>query len=129
MVVVAAVQRRYRFTVLVELCRVDLLLAATRQIHLHPDTLLLPPARFAPQILLVQSVSGPAFLHIRSGIITLVALSFLLLLSVSVVVARVPVRIHLHVPLSLLTRLLVVFGLLLARQAVPPTAQYLVDGC
>ena len=38
-----AVERRYRLALLVELGGLDLLLGAARQVHLHPDTLLLPP--------------------------------------------------------------------------------------
>jgi hypothetical protein len=41
--VVAAVERRYRLPVFVELGGVDLLLAAAGQVHLHPDTFLLSP--------------------------------------------------------------------------------------
>ena len=47
------------------------------------------------------------------------ALPLLLLEAESVVVARVPVRVHLHVLLALLARLLVVLGLLLTAQGVP----------
>ena len=41
--VMVAVKGGNGFAVLVELGGVDLLLAATGQVHLHPDTLLLPP--------------------------------------------------------------------------------------
>jgi hypothetical protein len=52
-------------------------------------------------------------------IVGLVALPLLLLEAVAVVVAGVPVRVHLEVALALLPGLLVVLGLLLAGQAVP----------
>ncbi len=42
-VMVMAVKGGNGFAVLVELGGVDLLLAAARQVHLHPDALLLPP--------------------------------------------------------------------------------------
>jgi hypothetical protein len=45
MVMVVAVKGGNGFAVLVELGGVDLLLAATGQVHLHPDTLLLPPRK------------------------------------------------------------------------------------
>ncbi len=43
--VVMAVKGGNGFAVLVELGGVDLLLAAAGQVHLHPDTLLLPPRK------------------------------------------------------------------------------------
>ncbi len=44
-VMVVAVKGGNGFAVLVELGGVDLLLAAAGQVHLHPDTLLLPPRK------------------------------------------------------------------------------------
>ena len=54
-----------------------------------------------------------------TGVVALLALPLLLLEAEAVVVAGVPVRVHLHVALPLGARLLVILGLLLARQAVP----------
>jgi len=112
---------------LVEGRGLDLLLGPAGQVHLHSDTLLLPPARLTPKVLLVQSVSSSAFFHVRSWIVGFVSFSFLFFLSVSVVVPCVPVRVHLHVPLTLLPRFFVIFGLFFSGKAVPPPTQYLID--
>ena len=57
--------------------------------------------------------------NLRTWIVAFVAFPFLLLLSVPVVVARVPMRVHLHVSLALLPRLFVILGLLLSGQPMP----------
>jgi hypothetical protein len=51
-VMVVAVKGGNGFAVLVELGGVDLLLAAAGQVHLHPDTLLLPPRKRGENIFL-----------------------------------------------------------------------------
>jgi len=107
------VQWRDGLALVIEGGRLDLLLRLARQVHLDPDTLLLPSARFTPEVLLVQTVSCSAFLHVGSWVVGFVSLSLLLLGAVSVVIPGVPVRVELHVSLSLNPSLLVIFGLLL----------------
>ena len=77
--------------------------------------------------MLLQSIPGTTLLDVGRGIISLVPLS-LLLLTISVVVSGVPVWIELHVFLSLLPGLLIILGLLLSRQSMPPPPQDLIDG-
>ena len=57
--------------------------------------------------------------RVLTGVVALLAPPLLLLEAEAVVVAGVPVRVHLHVELPRRARLLVILGLLLARQAVP----------
>jgi len=59
------------------------------------------------------------FWHQNTWIVRFVSLSFLLLESVSVIVTRVPCRIHQLMSLSLLASFLVILGLFLAIKTVP----------
>ena len=83
------------------------------------------PAWFTPKVMLVQSISGATFLHAIigrcrvGGIHGSIPFSFLFLHSKSIVISCVPVRVHLHVFLTLNTSLLVVFGLFFSTQSVP----------
>lgn len=58
----------------------------------------------------------------------LVSLLLLLLAMDGVVVPSAPAGVELHVKLPLLAGQLIVLGLLLPRQSMPPSAQDLVDG-
>ena len=86
------------------------------------------PARFAPHGYLVKAVACSAFarqLAILSDYFLALASSLLLQ---TVVIARAPARVLLHVFEALLTRHLVVLGLIGALELVPLAAQYLVYG-
>ena len=84
------------------------------------------PAWFAPHIMLIQSISGPALFE---TVITVIGAScnlhrplpFPLLLfgAKTVVVTSVPMWIHLHVLLPLNSSLLVVLGLFFPTKPVP----------
>ena len=82
--------------------------------------------------MLIQAVSGATFLHTVVGRVAIwvswalaislnwpLAFSFLLFDAETVIVPSIPMRVHLHVLLTLYTSLLVIFGLFLTTQTVP----------
>ena len=84
------------------------------------------PAGFTPKIVLIQPISGATFLHaiiwgcwVTTRIYGSIPFSFLFLDTKSIVISSIPMRIHLHVLLTLYTSLFVIFGLFLSAQSMP----------